>query len=102
MNDGKDIYSTPAMSGGHTNSINSGVSPSPRMPRNNNVHSFDGFPFPTPPPNFGQERDVGVNQQEWDSYKPDVIRTEMNKRLSSVTAQFKTELEKIKNQNRDL
>ena len=114
MNDNQNIYATPAGSNAVNNNnnnndiiniTNNGVSPSPRTPQSTNMNSFSNsnFPFPTPPPNLGQRTyDFDGKPEEWKKYQPNVIRNEMEKRLSSVTKQFKSELENIKNQNRDL
>eukprot|EP00944_MAST-04C_sp_MAST-4C-sp1_P001458 g1458.t1 len=76
-------------------------------PRSGNVNLGDNTftaddSLQTPIMSDPQTEGSTIDQSKWKEFQPEIWRNEMNGRLGNVTATFRSELQKIKNQNREL
>ena len=100
----KDVYSTPSMSMSMDDYAKSSVN---NTPRNGNVNLGDNTftvddSLQTPIMGDPQTEPSTMDQSKWKEFQPELWRNEMNGRLGKVTTAFRSELQKIKNQNREL
>ena len=100
----KDVYSTPSMSMSMDDYAKSSVN---NTPGNGNVNLGDNTftvddSLQTPIMGDPQTEPSTMDQSKWKEFQPELWRNEMNGRLGKVTTAFRSELQKIKNQNREL
>ena len=93
----KDVLSTP--------NVSMSVNDEGKSTLNNsvaNTFTADNDGLQTPMMGDPQTEIPLIDESNWKEFQPDVWRNQMNSRLGNVTAAFRNELTKIKNQNREL
>ena len=92
----KDVLSTP--------NVSMSVNDEGKSTLNNsvaNTFTADNDGLQTPMMGDPQTEIPLIDESNWKEFQPDVWRNQMNSRLGNVTAAFRNELTKIKNQNRE-